>query len=416
MERQLCQNLRSFLVSKSTCVTSGFMLNIAITMSVLMAVSKVGQYSKDIAIGKGSRVCSSCIEIEHVVSGSALFKLSATQAFLIFLGTLLIFSLVLLASAFLSRAVTSFKYIPEHIRTIYASGLGFIPAWQWKNVISAMMLACLGGDAESQPAYLVASIVLGLATITAAIQILMEHWASIVDETSLLFQVFNNLRTSLGLGMGFAVNALVHAIIGPDLKRPLIAAVYASCLTVVVALLQYKLKPMLDSKKDCWHPLLLRTCVFLLISSNFVVGWAWKHKIDILTASLKGHGVLWQLLASTLITFVLSCFVVAITLVAQEPVGAMADRLHRHLSKVPGLQDLCILASAMNVGWTWAEFAMVCLNAYEIKHNEGDDVKIGGLWLFTFAVVIVASLVAISLDSLIHQVEPRVPEEEPLMK
>jgi len=384
------QNLHGFLVGKSTGVTSGWMLNAAITASVALMVSR-GGIKESLAPSADSDP-----------AGGALGNVSVLQAISAFLLTLIIFSLILVATATCSRFVHGAEWIPERLRGTYSSGLSFIPAWQWKNVVSALMVACLGGAASERSPYLVAAVVLIICGLTAAIQMLLENWASAEEETSLAFQIFNGLRTSLGLGIGFAVNVLVHAVGGSSMKVPWVMTVYVISLTLAVATLKYKCTPMVASMKDIWSPLLCRSLTFSLLASNFVVGWAWKGMIDMIIAATMHEGILWHLFAALLITLCLSCCVVAITAAATSPAFA----------GTPGLEDLCMLACAMNVGWAWAGFAMAFLRFY----GDGKALGIGQMWLFTLAAVTSVSLAAMVIDMGLRQVRPLDPEEEKLVK
>jgi hypothetical protein len=382
------------------------MLNAAITMSVLAAVSKVGSKLSHDEVS--STVMADEIAGKDTVLEATL-SLETKEAIFAFNMKLFIFSLVLLASASLARALERLDGIPDRVKTMYANGLSFIPAWQWKNVVSAFMGVCLGASRVDDSRFVVAAVVMAIAVLTSILQVLLENWIANHDPTSLIYQVFNTLRTSLGLGLGYAVNVLVLAILRGQTHRLPIMLAYVFCLTVLVTILQYNLFPLLDSKKDQWHHLTIRTLRFLLLACNFVVGWAWKSLIDMLMASYGPrsglHPVLLQLLASTLITLVLTCLVVGVTLISDD----VAEKL-------PGIQDLCILASGMNVGWTWAIFALVCLQWFEGEHNEGDAVQLGWVWLFTIVVVLCAALMAVLMELVIQKMEPKDPEEEPLVK
>jgi hypothetical protein len=380
------------------------MLNAVITMSVLAAIGRVGEWSHVSSRVLAKEIAGEDAVLDHTVD------LTTTEAIIAFLVTLFIFSLVLLASASMSRAIERLEKVPERVKAMYANGLGFIPAWQWKGVISAFMGICLGAstDDDIDSRLLVAAVVISIAFITSVVQVLLENWVANHDQTSLAYQVFNTLRTSLGLGLGFAVNVLVLAILHGSIHRLSIMSAYVLCLTVLVSILQYNLFPLIESKKGKYHPLVLRTLSFLLLACNFVVGWAWKGLIDMFMADYGPHSglhpVLLQLLASTLITLVLVCLVVGITLLSEGLT-----------SNLPGIQDLCILASAMNVGWTWSIFALVCLKWFEGEHNEGEAIEVGWVWVFTFAVVFIATLMATFLEVLIEMIEPKDPEEVPLL-
>lgn len=426
----VCKNLRNFLVVKSTCVTSGWVLNVAITTSVVTAVSTTGQLA--------AQAKTEADEDHHIAVGGAGvdLDLTARQAFYAFLATFFIFSLVLIASALLSRVLIGIEWIPQKFRNTYAGGLSFIPAWQWQNVVSFLMVVFLGSSAASRPPHIVAFVVLAIAVISAWVEILLEQQVAVVDETSFTFQVFNSLKTSLGLGMGFAVNVAVYAVLGSRMKRASIIAVYVSCLTVAVALLQYFLKPLLARKKYAWPEFLVRTLSFLLLACNFVVGWAWKSSIDMAIAPFMEKGVAWQLFASVLITCFLTCLVIGITVAAhndddnpptseRSPTSASPMMMRRRssvfsaalvFSRLPGLEDLVILASAMNVGWTWSAFGMACLHWFEANYWDGEPVDLLEFWIFAMLVVTCASITAILLDVVINQLEPVVPEEQPLVK
>lgn len=424
----VCKNLRNFLVVKSTCVTSGWVLNFAITTSVVTAVSTTEQYSS---------LAKKQADEDHniaVTSSGAELDLPARQAFYAFLATFFIFSLVLIASVLLSRVLIGIEWIPQKFRNTYAGGLSFIPAWQWQDVVSFLMVAFLGGSAASRPPHIVAFVVLAIAVISAWVEILLERQVAVVDETSFTFQVFNSLKTSLGLGMGFAFNVAVYAVLGSRMKRASIIAVYVSCLTVAVALLQYFLKPLLARKKYAWPEFLVRTLSFLLLACNFVVGWAWKSSIDMTIAPFMERGVAWQLFASILITCFLTCLVIGITVAAhnddnpptseRSPTSAPPMMRRRSsvvsaalvFSRLPGLEDLVILASAMNVGWTWAAFGMACLHWFQANYWDGEPLDLLEFWIFAMLVVTCASITGILLDVVINQLEPVVPEEQPLVK
>lgn len=224
----LCKKTRELLVSKSTGVTSGWMLNYVITVSVAVVVAELGLKE---------------FGDEQAENGGVMSK---AEALLIFSITLAVFALVLVAAALASRAIMSTSFVPAKMKATYAAGLGFIPAWQWKGVISALMVMTVGGNAKETSTGLVAAVVVGIAVLTSAVQVFLEEWASDAEKTSLTFQIVSQLKTSLGLGMGFAVNVLVHACVGSEMMQEMIPqTIYVLVLTSSVALLQFLSKPKL---------------------------------------------------------------------------------------------------------------------------------------------------------------------------
>lgn len=384
----LCKKTRELLVSKSTGVTSGWMLNYVITVSVAVVVAELGLTEFEEQAEKGG---------------------NKAEALLIFSITLAVFALVLVAAALASRAVMSTSLVPGKMKATYAAGLGFIPAWQWKGVISALMIMTVGGNSKETSPALVAAVVVGIAVLTSAVQVFLEEWASDAEKTSLTFQIVSQLKTSLGLGMGFAVNVLVHACVGSEMMQELIPqTIYVVVLTSSVALVQFLSKPKLAEMKTngTANPFVLRTLGFLLVSTNFVVGWAWKGMVDVFAKDYKGVGPEWQLLVSFTVSFVLISLVVVMTILEGYATGAAVQ-----------LQELCMTASAMNIGWTWADFAMECLRKQKETLHGGKDVEVGHLWLFAFVVVACASIAAVVMDAAIRQAErSEDPESEALVK
>jgi len=291
-----------------------------------------------------------------------------------------------------------------------------IPAWQWMNVVSAVMAACVGGGSVSAaPPYFVAAVVFAIAMFTAGVRMLLEYWGSILDERSLAFHAMGSLKVSLGLGMGFALNVFAYVVAGAELVKNLEAQIMYVCfLTPSVAFLQHKGRFVSDEMgvvsprpSFSWtyaHTFLLKTLGFLLIASSFVVGFAWKGMLKIIFPVMHG-GILWQVLTSLVITCVLTAlvvFVIVVTVQIRHPYGFLVK-----------LDLLCMVASGMNIGWTWADSALAVLRHFQKKEEQlGKTLGIGWIWLFTFWVVLCACITAAVIDFAIRQLEPLQDTEE----
>eukprot|EP00929_Paragymnodinium_shiwhaense_P121214 TRINITY_DN93379_c0_g1_i1.p1 TRINITY_DN93379_c0_g1~~TRINITY_DN93379_c0_g1_i1.p1 ORF type:complete len:410 (+),score=93.04 TRINITY_DN93379_c0_g1_i1:85-1314(+) len=386
MHDGICEKSRELLVSKSTGVTSGWVLNYAITLSVGVAVASLGF----------DRVAESSATDDMKNAGAPKQGISLAQAVVAFSLKLGVFVLILVAASFSSRSIMGASFLPGRMKKTYAAGLGFIPAWQWKNVISALMVAILGGDVKEHPDWAIAAVVFSIALLTAFIQISLEEWAAGAEPASLLYQVVSQLKTSLGLGLGFALNVLFYAAIGDHVTNIIPQVVYVTTLTTVIALVQYFSKPKLEEMKQtgAMPGLLIRTLNFLIVASNFVVGWAWKGMLDVAFKDMRQAGVQSQLMVSLMMSALMILLVVTLTLTAAKAAGPLGT-----------LEDLCMTASAMNVGWTWADFAMECLRVFKEEERGGQDLRIGEVWLFSLLVVAVASVAALAMDTVIRHVE-----------
>lgn len=368
------------LITKSTCVTSGKILNLAITVTVTRLCSEVGVFD----------------DAQKTEEVTGVSQASGIKLFVTFLA----FVIVLYATAYFSRQIHVLHFVPERFKKTYEAGLGLIPAWQWTGVVKVLLTLTLGSKPLEEPRLRVTIVVLTISFLTAAFQVLLEHLAN-HDKATLTFAVVDKLRTSLGAGIGFSVNMLSMVLIGGGMhKSILLMSCYFCGVTCLVALLQFFGFPLIESKKEEWPKLLVRTCRFLLTACNFVVAFALKDLVTLIVGHHFPEGVLGALLASLAVTVVL-CFVVVLMTITE---------VHLLMMMLPGLEDLCKLVCAMNIGWSWATFALACLHWWESRNNEA--LEVGHIWLFAFLTVTIASIVAVFLQFVFQKFEPAEAEEE----
>jgi len=265
---------------------------------------------------------------------------------------------------------------------LYMGGLDMIPAWAFKDCVASAMVGHNWG-------MLVALVVLVTATCLALV---LEPAAPPEDEQpDLTYSLRKTLSGCMGLGVGFAVNAVAQIwwrAEGGEWFRLPVQMVYAPVATLAVLLVHAALGTvnMADQK-----PFVKTLCNFMKVAGNFVAAWAWDGVLDTARLEvLEVHDVdscLNKAGVNSLWALAVIC-VAAIIIVTHEwamgPPPKEGKRPQGQLDR----QALLAVVCGVNSAWAALDFEVGINGCATVVQN-----VVIQAWIFALAVVVLMALV-----------------------
>merc|ERR1719199_2498087 len=212
--------------------------------------------------------------------------------------TVITFVSILVASVGLTLGIARWDWLPERLKCTYEVGASLIPAWAWKDVVSALVTAAMSARVlevqEHTGVVAIEAAVLAVlvALLSAALQIWLEMKTQArvpldAEEATIIPWVMVSLKFAFSLGVGWAVNNVFQSLFHMHWANLWVRLVYVVAVTALVPLAQFRADEILETHQQRLSSLTGKSVGFLVLSWNFVVGWAWKCLLDALLQPLE---------------------------------------------------------------------------------------------------------------------------------